>query len=277
MVNMSEEESVSPNRRDKGGASSEHIFSPSDAVALFSHQFDNALSKHKKELFEEIDEKIGLQQCEKPKSSVTTPKFKFEGNAKQYEFNSSRIDEVSKARAFLDQKRIAAAEKILDQCEKALKERNKIIRIADKYGWDVVEVYVDDPLTDSTDDATKLRQAEYRAKLKRKDKGRQNNRYNPYYKNQDNSDKNTADLFRGSSPTRQGETPGASSRNTACHVYTASEYYQVKKAAGNNKCFQDSRWRVIRAKKSPCGCSLCFVLVPKEKWKSPCNFTKSLC
>jgi hypothetical protein len=55
-------------------------------------------------------------------------------------------------------------------------------------------------------DAKKLRQAEYSAKLKRKDKGRHNNRYNPYYKNQDNSDKNTADLFRGSSPTRQGGT-----------------------------------------------------------------------
>jgi hypothetical protein len=39
----------------------------------------------------------------------------------------------------------------------ALKGRNKIIRIADKYGWDVVEEYVDDPLTDGTDDATKLR------------------------------------------------------------------------------------------------------------------------
>jgi hypothetical protein len=37
---------------------------------------------------------------------------------------------------------------------------------------------------------------------------------------------------------------------------------------------QGSRWR---AKKTPCGCSLHFVLVPKEKWKSPCNFTKSLC
>jgi hypothetical protein len=90
------------------------FFSPADAVALFSHQIDNALSKHKKELFEEIDENIGLQQCEKPKSSVATPKFKFEGNARQYEFNSSRIDEVSKAIAFLEQKRIAAAEKILD-------------------------------------------------------------------------------------------------------------------------------------------------------------------
>jgi hypothetical protein len=72
--------------------------------------------KHKNELFEEIDEKIGLQQCEKPKSSTTTPKFKFEGNARQYEFNSSQIEEVSKARAFLEQKRIAAAQKILDQC-----------------------------------------------------------------------------------------------------------------------------------------------------------------
>jgi hypothetical protein len=40
---------------------------------------------------------------------------------------------------------------------------------------------------------------------------------------------------------------------------------------------QGSRWRAIRAKKSSCGCSLRFVLVPKEKWKSPCNLTKSLC
>jgi hypothetical protein len=39
----------------------------------------------------------------------------------------------------LEQKSIAAAEKILDQCEKALKECNNIICIADKYGWDVVE------------------------------------------------------------------------------------------------------------------------------------------
>jgi hypothetical protein len=60
MDNLSEEESVSPNRRDKGGASYEHFVSPADAVALFSHQLDNALSKHKKELFEEIDEKINM-------------------------------------------------------------------------------------------------------------------------------------------------------------------------------------------------------------------------
>ena len=33
----------------------------------------------------------------------------------------------------------SAAEKIPDQCEKALKECNTIICIADTYGWDVVE------------------------------------------------------------------------------------------------------------------------------------------
>ena len=47
------------------------------------------------------------------------------------------------------------------------------------------------------------------------------------------------------------------------YMYVTSLHYYM----------QGSRWRV---KKSPCGCSLRFVLVPKEKWKSPCNFTDVL-
>ena len=41
------------------------------------------------------------------------------------------------------------------------------------------------------------------------------------------------------------------------------------KGQGPMKVIQGSRWRTIRAKRSPCGCSLHFVLVPKEKCKSP--------
>jgi hypothetical protein len=52
------------------------------------------------------------------------------------------------------------------------------------------------------------------------------------------------------------------------HICSRDEMKQLDRAG----C-----WRVTLAKKSPCGCSLRFVLVPKEKWKSPCNFTKSLC
>jgi hypothetical protein len=51
----------------------------------------------------------------------------------------------------------------------------------------------------------------------------------------------------------------------------------VMRGKGQITKYQDLRWRAIRAKKSPSSCSLHFVLVPKEKWKSPCNFTKSLC
>jgi hypothetical protein len=46
---------------------------------MFTRQLDNALQKQKQELCLEIDAKIGLQ--EKP-TTVTTPKFRFEGNSK---------------------------------------------------------------------------------------------------------------------------------------------------------------------------------------------------
>jgi hypothetical protein len=55
---------------DFNNASYEHFVSPADAVALLSHQLYNALSKHKKELLEEIDQNISLQHYEKPTSSV---------------------------------------------------------------------------------------------------------------------------------------------------------------------------------------------------------------
>lgn len=45
-----------------------------------------------------------------------------------------------------------------------MNRRNKTVRIADKYGWDVVKECQDDSITDDADDATKLRQAIFRAK-----------------------------------------------------------------------------------------------------------------
>ena len=66
---------------------------------------------------------------------------------------------------------------------------------------------------------------------------------------------------------------GKASCNNKLHTYRLFKDRFIQ----GNYLKQGSRWRVIRAKKTPCGCSLRFVLVPKEKWKSPCNFTKSLC
>jgi hypothetical protein len=47
--------------------------------------------------------------------------------------------------------------------------------------------------------------------------------------------------FRGSSPTRQGGTPGASSRNTARHVYTGQSITEAKKQQEITSAFMISR------------------------------------
>lgn len=51
-----------------------------------------------------------------------------------------------------------------------MKEQKKVIRIADKYGWDVAKEFKDDPITENSEESQRLRQAEARAKRKRFDK-----------------------------------------------------------------------------------------------------------
>ncbi|CAC5364188.1 unnamed protein product [Mytilus coruscus] len=145
----------------------------------FSHEPDvhdmpsRAVPRQKKEIVSEIDLKLSLQALENTTRSTThTQKFKFEGNSTQHSFNSLRLDEIFKVKSFIERGSLKAALKLLGESEKALKELNKVKRIADKYARDVVEEYIDDPLTDNSEDATKLRQAEFRAKAKRRDKAR---------------------------------------------------------------------------------------------------------
>jgi hypothetical protein len=70
---------------------------------------------------------LGLQNVDKvSRSTLCTPKFKLEGNGKQYEFNAPRRDEVSRAKEFLDRGSINETIRILHQAQKSLKERNKI-------------------------------------------------------------------------------------------------------------------------------------------------------
>ncbi|CAG2211331.1 unnamed protein product [Mytilus edulis] len=135
---MSEPEPESPIRiqrsEEREGSTR---FSPEDALSLFTQSLDLTLRKHKEELFKEIDTRIGAKEVESVPPVKQTPKFSHSVPRKEH---------------------------------KGLKERNKLLRIADKYGWDVVDEYIDDPITEGTDDATKLRQADYRAKAKRRNK-----------------------------------------------------------------------------------------------------------
>ncbi|CAC5398598.1 unnamed protein product [Mytilus coruscus] len=204
--------------RPKEPTVTESEFSPADALSLFSQKLESALVKHKQSIIAEIEEKATFNRPSRP-SHTPSPKFKFEGNGRRHEFNSSRHEEERGA--------YGSVKKLLES-QKELLQRNKIIRIADKYGWDVVEEYKDDPLTDNTDDATKLIQAEYRAKIKRREKARKSNIDSPYQKSTP-----VNELFRGPDLARTEEPPRYKYQPPK-QVYTHSEYFEGKK---ETKCY----------------------------------------
>ena len=220
-------------------------FLPEDAVHLFTSSLDSALEKQKKAIFAEIENRFKPQLTELY-TSKSTPKFRYEGNQKQFDFNSERRSEIINAIDFLKRGSVSSARALLEKANEAIKERNKVLRIADKYGWDTAEEYVDDPITDGADDATKLRQAEYRAKMKRKDKLR--DRFNPY--NNASSALRQNQLFRdvGASYSNQASKSTAYSNYGPPRVYSQSDYYASGGGAqksGSSRCYycnEEGHW-----------------------------------
>ena len=80
---------------------------------------------------------------------------KMKGNKKQYKFNcsvESHLEEIAVAKTLLDAKNSAEG-----LC--LMKEQNKLIKIVDQHGWDTVNRYVSNPLTEDEADEKRLREA----------------------------------------------------------------------------------------------------------------------
>lgn len=230
-------------------------FSPEDALALFTKNLDLTLEKHKESLFKEVDARLSARETRESTPPVKqAPKFRYEGNEKQFKFNDLRLQEVERALSFLQKGRVTAALSELESCSKAVKERNKILRIADKYGWDVVDEYVDDPLTESTDDATKLRQAEFRAKAKRREKSK--SRWLPYRQDQHREPFYSAQYEFTSKPSstsaREVSRPGrgfsntrsATPRSGSGRVYSQAGYFSGAPQESDRcyTCNEEGHW-----------------------------------
>ena len=90
-------------------------------------------------------------------------------------FSLDRIDKLSELETLIEVGNLENLEKIkahISEESKSLKDRNKILKIADTHGWDTVKEYDSDPLVDDSEDASKLRTAINRA--------RYNRRFKPY-------------------------------------------------------------------------------------------------
>jgi hypothetical protein len=89
--------------------------------------------------------------------------FKHEGHKIQHSFNQERISKLSKTEQSFKDGEFTRGSDLISEEKAALHQRNKIMKIAKRHGWDTVHEYLDDP----NEDVSKLRSAVRRAARKR--------------------------------------------------------------------------------------------------------------
>lgn len=136
-----------------------------EAFQLFSCKLDAALAENKKSILKEFEAKTSATQGKE--NSVD---FKLEHHKERYNFLTDIQSDFEKIEKLIDFGNIAIVKDVIKNSVLRIKEQKKVIRIADKYGWDVAKEFKDDPITENSEESQRLRQAEARAKRKRFDK-----------------------------------------------------------------------------------------------------------
>lgn len=174
-----------------------------EAVSLFSSSLSKALEKQSSVIVNSISEQLTKSTQVRSVPHVAESKefeFKHEGHKIQHSFNQERISKLSEIdQSFKDGEFTRGSDLIAEE-KAALHQRNKILKIADRHGWDTVHEYLDDPLADNNEDATKLRSAVGRAARKRSYRSR------PYEKRRGGSF-SANDFFRGFSNANNSGFP----------------------------------------------------------------------
>jgi hypothetical protein len=124
-------------------------------MSLMNTVIDRALERQRKLLIDHIDSKLDTVTSPVP-NTVEEFDFRQEGNTIQHKFNSQRSNKLSEVLCLIQSGHNEDAEDVVSE----IRQRNKLIKIADRHGWDTV-------LADDNEDATKLRTAIARASRKR--------------------------------------------------------------------------------------------------------------
>ena len=144
--------------RDDQGTSNSTELTTDAAISLFTSALNGALEKQKANLIEHFEARLDKTN----KATGVDPtdySFKKEGHKIQHAFNSERLDKLSSIEKCLKFQKLTEATEIISSEKEVLKKRNKILKIADKHGWDTVREYLDSPLADNKEDASDLRAA----------------------------------------------------------------------------------------------------------------------
>ena len=130
--------------------------SNADLLSLMKSYFSNKLSGIERN-FSDTTQNL----ARKVKKSENS----FKGNQLQFELNSDILDNIGIAVDCAEHGRYTKAISVLQDSEKVLKKRNKLIRIADKSegGWKTVDEYLSDDVASNSEDEKHIRAAENRA------------------------------------------------------------------------------------------------------------------
>ncbi|XP_052256625.1 uncharacterized protein LOC127861933 [Dreissena polymorpha] len=126
-----------------------------------------------------INKISGKSQC----SFLDVPKFKRKSNEEQYKNNAKILENIDIASTAIDSNNTQSAKEALIEAEKALRQRQKLILMADtsELGWRVVNEYTTNPIASDSEDEKRIQKAEARAIRKAKsDKGKKPLRNWPY-------------------------------------------------------------------------------------------------
>lgn len=132
--------------------------SNTDRVSLISAAVNSALNKQRQLFIGELDSKLG-QPTKTAIKTVDEFVFQKEGNKIQHKFNTDRAIRLSDILTLVQSNRCEYAEVAIRSELEEIQQRNKLIKIADRHGWDTVREYTLHPLADNNEDAAKIRSA----------------------------------------------------------------------------------------------------------------------
>ena len=130
------------------------------AFSLFKDYFDKKLGALKRDIQDEsCSNTDSVAKKLKEESKIT---FRFEGNKKQFQFNSDLAEKVKSASVALGKRKLDLVKTQLEELDSDIKKRNKLIRLADKSaaGWDLVNEYLSDELASGSEDEKRICRAE---------------------------------------------------------------------------------------------------------------------
>ena len=124
---------------------------------LFKGYLTSQLEKKRKQI--KTESKIEKEACD----------FKFKGNRKQFEFNSSLDTTLTEIANNADNPEEVT--RLVGEGKEKISKRQKLVKLADrnKDGWLVVQEYESDDLASDSEDEKKIRKAKNAAEKKRKD------------------------------------------------------------------------------------------------------------